>query len=134
MPKGKRVTEHQPGYGDQAGNGKGLNAGGRAFLEAGETTCTQTSLERKTHVRRMASARPVWVRAREAPPAAQRPHHCEGCGRRRVATRARETATGAATVKEHDARKRHKQDKGAADDDEGGVARVSTPIISSSLG
>jgi hypothetical protein len=39
MPKGKRVAEHQPGYGDQAGNGKGLNAGGRAFLEAGESTC-----------------------------------------------------------------------------------------------
>ena len=27
MPKRKRVAEHQPGYGDQAGNGKGLNAG-----------------------------------------------------------------------------------------------------------
>ena len=27
MPKGKRIAEHQPGYGDQAGNGKGLNAG-----------------------------------------------------------------------------------------------------------
>jgi len=41
MPKGKRVAEHQPGYGDQAGNGKGLNAGGRAILEAGEPTCQE---------------------------------------------------------------------------------------------
>jgi hypothetical protein len=39
---------------------------------------------------------------------------------------------GGSTVKDHDARKRHEQDKGAAVDDEAGVARVGTHIISRS--
>jgi hypothetical protein len=176
IPKGKRVAEHQPGYGDQAGDGKGLNAGGCAILEAGEPTCKSNTdefrkqrraagacerqrwvpgarparfalpqhlsqLNRRsrigklalaTHVRRM--ARPgLGARAR-SPARAQRPHHCEGCGGPRVHASKKRPRERPATVKEHDARKRHEQDKGAADDDEGGVARVSTPIISRSLG